>query len=121
MKDTMERYFQAWIGKDLQTVKNIFADDIVYTECYGPQYHGLEQIVSWFTDWNRNDSVLEWTIKRTIEKDETIVVEWYFKCDCNDKVSGFDGVTIADFNEDRKIVRLSEFKSTAEHIYPYGE
>ena len=74
---------------------------------------------STFNDWNENDSVLEWTIKRTIEKENTIVVEWYFKCDCNNKVSGFDGVTIADFDENGKIVRLSEFRSDSDHIYPY--
>ena len=93
--------------------------NVRYTECYGPQYHGLDQVVRWFNDWNENDSVLEWTIKRTIEKENTIVVEWYFKCDCNNKVSGFDGVTIADFDENGKIVRLSEFRSDSDHIYPY--
>ncbi len=119
MKQTIQRYFKSWIDKDIEVVKEVFADDIVYTECYGPQYHGLKQILQWFHDWNENDSVLEWTIKRTIEKDKTFVVEWYFKCDCNGKVSGFDGVTIADFNEEGKIFRLSEFRSDSDHVYPY--
>ena len=79
----------------------------------------IEEAVKHMNDWNENDSVLEWTIKRTIEKENTIVVEWYFKCDCNNKVSGFDGVTIADFDENGKIVRLSEFRSDSDHIYPY--
>ena len=119
MKEIIERYFNSWINKDLETVKKIFAPDAVYSECYGPEYHGLDQIIRWFNDWNEKDSVLEWTIKRVSEKDKTIVVEWYFKCDCNNKISGFDGVTIADFDENDKIVSLKEFKSKAEHIYPY--
>ncbi|MEE3426249.1 MAG: nuclear transport factor 2 family protein [Erysipelotrichaceae bacterium] len=119
MKQILKEYFDSWISKDVEVVKRTFANDVVYTECYGPQYHGLDQVVRWFNDWNENDSVLEWTIKRTIEKENTIVVEWYFKCDCNNKVSGFDGVTIADFDENGKIVRLSEFRSDSDHIYPY--
>lgn len=47
------------------------------------------------------------------------VVEWYFKCDYEGNVDGFDGVTIAEFNEDMKICDL-EFQSKAEHYYPYG-
>ena len=48
-------------------------------------------------------------------------VEWYFKCDYEGNVDGFDGVTIAEFNEDMKICDLREFRSKAEHNYPYGE
>ena len=119
MEETIREYFSAWIGKDAETVKRVFAQDIIYSECYGPEYHGLNQILRWFDDWNKEGSVLEWPIKRTIEKGNTIVVEWYFKCDYRNRVSDFDGVTIADFNDEGKIVRLSEFQSKADHVYPY--
>ena len=120
MRKTIEKYFQAWIDVDLDTVKKVFSDDVIYTECYGPEYHGLSQIVRWFTDWNQKGRVLEWTIKRTVEHDKTIVVEWYFSCDYEGNVDGFDGVTIADFNDTGKIFRLREFQSKPEHNYPYG-
>ena len=119
MKQIIREYFDSWIRKDIETVKKTFAQNIIYTECYGPQYHGLDQVLQWFDDWNKTGTVLEWSIKRTIEEGQTAVVEWYFKCDCNNKVSGFDGVTIADFDENKKIVRLSEFRSDCDHIYPY--
>ena len=119
MKKTIEKYFEAWLKKDGTKLEQFFAEDAIYTECYGPQYHGLKQIVRWFDDWNKTGTVLEWSIKRTIEERQTVVVEWYFKCDCNNKVSGFDGVTIADFDVNKKIVRLSEFRSDCDHIYPY--
>ena len=32
----------------------------------------------------------------------------------------FDGVTVAEFDEAGKILRLSEYESKAEHEYPYG-
>ena len=120
MRKTIEKYFQAWIDVDLDTVKKVFSDDVIYTECYGPEYHGLSQIVRWFTDWNQKGRVLEWTIKRMVEQDKTIVVEWYFSCDYEGNVDGFDGVTIADFNDSGKIFRLREFQSKPEHNYPYG-
>ena len=31
----------------------------------------------------------------------------------------FDGVTIADFNADGRIEKLSEFQSKSDHYYPY--
>lgn len=120
-QDIIRRYFKAWIDSNIETIKQTFTDDVVYTECYGPEYHGLPQILKWFTEWNKNGKVLEWTIKRTIEQNNTLVVEWYFKCSMDGNVDGFDGVTIADFDDSMRIKRLSEFQSKAEHYYPYGE
>lgn len=50
----------------------------------------------------------------------TAVVEWFFQCDYEGNVDGFDGVTIAEFDADMKICDLKEFQSKAEHYYPYG-
>ena len=119
MIETIKRYLKTWLDRDASVLDEVFSDDAVYTECYGPQYHGLKQIHQWFKDWNKTGTVLEWAIRRMIEKDNMIVVEWYFKCDCNSHVSGFDGVTIAEFDDDKKIKRLSEYQSKADHVYPY--
>lgn len=48
------------------------------------------------------------------------VVEWHFKCNYEGNVDGFDGVTIAEFNADRKIRNLKECQLKAEHYCPYG-
>lgn len=118
--DIIKKYFQAWINKDIQSVKQIFSENALYSECYGPEYHGLSQILKWFEDWNNRGRVLEWTIKRTFEQNQTLIAEWYFKCDYDGVVDGFDGVTIADFDDDMKIYKLCEFQSKAEHYDPYG-
>lgn len=89
-KDIIEKYFQAWINVDLEVVKQTFSENAVYSECYGPEYRGLSQIV-----------------------------KWYFKCSYEGSVDGFDGVTISDFDQDMKIVKLCEYQSKAEHYYPY--
>lgn len=121
MEDVIRKYFQCWLDKDINDVKEIFSDDIIYSECYGPVYKGIGQIIRWFDDWNRKGTVLQWDIKRVIASGNTAVVEWYFECDYEGNVDGFDGVTIAEFDADMKICDLKEFQSKAEHNYPYGE
>ena len=105
-KEMVRKYFQAWIDADIDSIKDIFSKNIFYSECYGPEYHGIDQLLQWFKDWNRNGKVLEWSIKRMIEQDNTLVIEWYFECEYNSEISGFDGVTIAEFNEEIKIHKL---------------
>lgn len=117
----VKRYMQAWLEKDLEVVKQTFAEHAVYVECYGPEYHGRSQIVQWFKDWNKKGQVLEWTVKRTMEHENVVVVEWYFKCNYDGVMDGFDGVTIAEFDHDEKISRLCEYQSKAEHYYPYEQ
>ena len=108
-KQLLENIFNdSWI-KDIDAVKEIFSDDIIYSECYGPVYNGIGQIIRWFEDWNRKGTVLQWNIKRVIGSENTAVVEWYFKCDYEGNVDGFDGVTIAEFDADMKICDLKEF------------
>ena len=119
MEQVIRRYFRAWLENDVEAVRDTFSDDAVYSECYSPEYRGLSQILQWFRDWNQRGRVLEWSVKRVIEKDRTAVAEWYFKCEYDGVADGFDGVTIADFDENGKIVKLCEFQSKAEHCYPY--
>lgn len=65
-EDIVKSYFQAWLDKNIGLLENIFADDIVYSECYGPEYHGLPQVLKWFYDWNRNGTVSLFFIIHTI-------------------------------------------------------
>ena len=37
------------------------------------------------------------------------------------EIGEFDGVSLIEFDEDMKMVRVKEFQSKAEHVYPYGE
>ncbi|MDO4357868.1 MAG: nuclear transport factor 2 family protein [Clostridia bacterium] len=121
MEATLRRYFQAWIDQDASALEQTFARDVVYTECYGPEYLGLGQVKRWFADWQRRGRVLEWTIRRVLTRGNSVVAEWYFECEYDGVIDGFDGVTIADFDAQGKIVRLREFQSRTEHVYPYGD
>ena len=118
-EDIIRRYFQSWLDKNIEPLESIFSDAILYSECYGPEYHGLSQILKWFTDWNKNGTVLKWEIKNFIHQDMFTVVEWYFECTYNNEIGGFNGVSIIEFDENMMIINLKEFQSKAEHIYPY--
>lgn len=118
-EEIVERYFQAWLDQNIEPLGSIFSDDVVYSECYGPEYRGLSQILKWFADWNKSGRVLKWDIKNFIHQGMFTVVEWYFECDYHHEIGGFDGVSIIEFNDDMKIANLKEFQSKAEHYFPY--
>ena len=63
MEEVIKRYFKCWLNKELSVLREIFSDDTIYSECYGPVYQGIEQIIRCFTDWNRKGTVLQWDIK----------------------------------------------------------
>lgn len=121
MEEIIKQYFRCWLDKNSKPLNTLFSDDIIYTECYGPQYHGLNQLEKWFDDWNQRASVLKWDIKQIIIAQNQAVVEWYFECVYDGKKDGFDGVSIMKFQADMKICELKEFQSKSEHIYPYDE
>lgn len=117
--DVIGRWFEAWLRQDAAGLEELFAPDAVYSECYGPEYHGLPQIRQWFADWNQRGRVLQWDIRRIRHCGETAVAEWYFCCDYGGNVDGFDGVSLIDFDREGKIAALREFQSKAEHCFPY--
>ncbi len=120
-EDIIKLYFQSWIKQNRDNYDEIFDENVVYSECYGPEYHGLTQIKKWFDDWNKSGKVLEWSIKQIITEGNIMVVEWYFECDYDNNISGFNGCSIIEFSSKSKIKHLKEFQSKAEHNYPYGK
>ena len=66
MEEVIRKYFQSWLDKDIDAVKENFSDEVIYSECYGPVYEGIEQIIRWFEDWNRKGTVLQWDIKLSL-------------------------------------------------------
>jgi hypothetical protein len=118
-KTIIKQYFESWINKDISIIEKHFSENIKYSECYGPEYNGINQVKQWFTDWNNGNDVLKWDIKRFIGDKNAMVVEWFFECRYNQNVSSFDGVSIIEFDKNNKIITVKEFESKSEHIYPY--
>lgn len=120
MKEVVYEYFNAWLTKNASCLDDTFDENVVYSECYGPVYSGLEQIKRWFNDWNKHGKVIEWDIKDITEHQKTCFVQWYFKCIYDGQQSGLDGVSIIQFNNNNKIISVKEYESKKEHYYPYG-
>lgn len=120
-EEAVRAYFQSWLKQDDSALREIFAADAVYTESYGPQYTGLDQILRWFQDWNKRGTVLRWDVNGLTVQDDRLAVEWYFECAYEGNVDGFDGVSLIRFDEEGKIAELREFQSKHEHEYPYGK
>jgi len=116
MDKSIEAYFAAWINKDEGILTSIFAKDVIYSECYGPEYHGLDQILRWFSEWNRRGTVLRWDIKNTLGCGNVMCVEWYFLCEYDGNTDGFDGVSWIEFDDFGKIIAVREFQSKAKHF-----
>ena len=36
MEEIIRKYFACWLNKDEKPLTDIFAEDIIYSECYGP-------------------------------------------------------------------------------------
>lgn len=119
-EDVIRQYFCSWLKQDINLCKNLFAENAMYSECYGPIYRNKREILTWFRDWNKEGKVLEWPIKKILIIRNAAIVEWYFKCNYHDKISEFDGVSLIEFDIQNKIKNVKEFQSKSKHYYPYS-
>ncbi|AVK50510.1 SnoaL-like polyketide cyclase [Clostridium sp. MF28] len=116
----IKKYFKSWLDNNCSVLKDIFDSNVSYSECYGPEYHGIDTVTTWFKEWNKRGKVLVWDIKQFIHQGNISVVEWYFKCRYDGEIEEFDGVSLIEFNGDNYIVSLKEFQSKIPHYYPYS-
>ena len=113
-------YFAMWLTRDAEALEVLFADTVKYEESTGTEYHGLDQMRRWFSDWNRVGEVLRWDVTRFSHSGCTTFVEWYFECLYENNRSCFDGVSIVEFSDSGKIYSLREFAAQHERNVPYG-
>lgn len=117
--DKLRAYFRAWTEKDISVLPEILSYNIICTEYSGAQYRGLEQMRRLFDERNRCGQVISWDIGRIYESGNTLFAEWHFKGVFDGKESGYDGVTVTEFDDNCRICRLSEYRSKSEHYCPY--
>ena len=70
MEEIIRKYFACWLNKDEKPLTDIFAEDIIYSECYGPEYHGIRQIQQWFHDWNQKGNRTEMGCQTNLHQPE---------------------------------------------------
>ncbi len=109
-----------WLRKQDMGIRDVFSDDAVYVESWGPEYHGAAKIKLWFDEWNTRGSVRQWDIRRYFHDGDWTAVEWYFKDAMNDgRVEAFEGMSLIRWTRDGKICFLKEFGCNESRYDPY--
>ena len=109
-----------WIQQKELGLDEMFAQDAVYIESWGPKYEGLSAIKHWFNEWNTRGKVLIWDIIQYFHKDEQTVVQWYFKNQMTDgKIEEFNGMSLIKWTLDNKIIYLAEYGCNINNYNPY--
>ena len=72
-RETIAKWFRAWLDCDGTCITDVFSEDVRYSECYGPVYVGRAQVEKWFADWNVNNRVTRWDIFDFVEQDFAVV------------------------------------------------
>ena len=115
-------WFDMWLQKRDLGIRTLFAEDAVYIESWGPEYHGPAKIKLWFDEWNTRGSVLQWDVKQFFHRENWTAVEWYFKDAMKDGVSeGFDGISLIQWTPENKIILLKEFGCNETRYDPYAD
>lgn len=118
----IRRWFDMWLRGEESGIWDIFTENAVYIESWGPEYRGAEKIRRWFTEWNTRGKVLIWDIKQYIHQDGQTIVEWFFRCKMkNGTEQAFDGLSLVRWAEDGKIAFLQEFGCNIRRYDPYAD
>lgn len=118
---SIKMWFDMWLQKKDSGIDEIFSENILYTESWGPEYKGIENLKLWFSEWNTRGDVLKWEIKQFFHKENQTITEWYFKCAMNDdgKIEEFSGMSLIQWNSENKISFLKEFMCKLNNYDPY--
>ena len=115
-------WFNMWLTQQDLGIDSIFAEDVVYTESWCPQYSDRETVKHWFEEWNTRGTVLQWDIKQYFHKEDQTIVEWYFKNTMDDgRVEAFDGMTLVKWTAEDMICFLQEFGCNEHRYDPYQD
>lgn len=115
-------WFEMWLTKKDLGISDIFSNNAIYIESWGPEYHGVQKIALWFKEWNTRGTVLQWDIKQFFHKDNQTIVEWYFKNQMDGgQAEAFDGISLIEWTLDNKIAFLKEFGCNENRYDPYKD
>lgn len=113
-------WFDMWLQQKDLGIDELFTEDVVYIESWGPKYENQATVKHWFEEWNTRGKVLVWDIKQYFHKGNQTIVEWYFKNWMkNGSIEEFDGISLIEWTTDNKISFLKEFGCNLNTYNPY--
>ena len=114
----IKKYFQSWTTRDFSNLDTYFDEKIIYRECYGPIYIGLDELHQFIDNMMNRQKVLNWRIDKILPTDKnTYTVLWYFHAVEHTEYD-FDGASIIQF-KDNKIIDVAEYQSKHETFRPF--
>ena len=121
-EQAVRRWFNMWLHARDEGILSLFTPDCVYTESWGPVYHGARQVKHWFDEWNTRGRVLRWDIRQFFHRADQTVVEWYFQNRMQDgRMEEFDGISLIRWAADGRIASLKEFGCNIHTYDPYAD
>lgn len=119
-EERIRLWFDMWLQKRDLGILELFSDDALYIESWGPYYQGAAKIKLWFDEWNSRGTVLQWDIKQYLHAETQTAVEWYFKNIMQSgKTEEFDGISLIQWTPDNRIQSLKEFGCNRSRYDPY--
>ena len=113
-------WFEMWLEQKGLGIDEIFAEDVIYNESWGPPSRGRAAGAHRFGGWDTRGRVLVWDIRQFFHKEGQTVVEWYFRNTMQDgRVEEFDGVSRIEWTPEGKIAALKEFGCNSHTYDPY--
>ena len=124
--ETRERvirlWFDMWLKKADLGILEIFSQDALYIESWGPEYRGAETIRHWFQEWNSRGTVLQWDIRQFFHKGDQTVVQWHFRNRMDDgRVESFEALSLIRWTPEGRISFLQEFGCNENRYDPYQD
>jgi len=121
-EERVRLWFSMWLQKRDLGILELFSNDALYIESWGPAYSGAAKIRLWFEEWNTRGTVLQWDIRQFFHKENQTIVEWYFHNAMNDGTNEeFDGMSLIRWTAEDKIAFLQEFGCNLRRYDPYGD
>ena len=119
-EEIINTWFDMWVGEDITPMAAIFTDDVEYTECWGYQYFGKEEISKWFQDWHKHNRMEAFYAKKFIHSEDKTVVTFKMEAlGMNGTPRWMDGVYIIEWGDDERIKSLEEYGENSRKARPY--
>lgn len=119
-EEPLRLWLDMWLKKCDFGISDIFSENVVYTESWGPEYHGSLKIQLRFDEWNRRGTVLQRDIRQYFHKENKTIIKYYFKNTMDNRIfEAFDGISFIKWAQDGRIQSLKEFGCNTSNYGPY--
>ncbi len=121
-EEIVHEWFNAWHDQNWDNFANVFALNVVYSECFGAKYFGISQVINWKNSWHQSFDLLQWKVISVSSTESKSIVEWYYNFCMNDQVQKYNGVSIILWNSENKICSIRDYSAVySSHKSPSKE